>query len=145
MQKVASTVLLVALFAAGCAFSTVGNDEGAGPGQRRPWTPPARYTFEVNAGCGLRTGLVGGYRITVVNDRPVAIEPLRGYSHSRLADALTIPGIVHRAVAARRDGANVATVSRTDAGIPRGVKIDWSPGIDDEECYRISHVMAKHT
>jgi hypothetical protein len=142
MAKIGVSAALVVVLAAGCGSITGAAREGGDASPGAQWDPPAHYAFDVAAGCGFRTGLIGTHRITVVRDEPVAIEPIEGSARVRLVDALTIPDIVQRARTARQAGADRVVVSRSSAGVPTRVSIDYlRDAVDDEECYRISHVV----
>jgi len=117
--------------------------EGSHPvtGRATPGTPPAGYSFVLTSSCGERS-LIGMYRVRVEGDVVVRAEPIgRRASRPALEDVPTIADLEARIEHAGPDA--VVEVERDDTGLLTSVSIDpRQDTIDDEECYRVSHLTA---
>jgi Family of unknown function (DUF6174) len=105
--------------------------------------PGSDYSYTVDAGCGERAGLVGMYRIRVVDGEVAHVWLLSGGGGQvALTDVPTIDQLVEEAESAEQEGADQVTVTTSPQGYPHRIMIDQiADAIDDEVCYTISDVV----
>jgi hypothetical protein len=146
-----ASVLFLGVAASACGSADEPDNPSSGGGE-----PPAEsgipadltlpgsdYSYTVNAGCGERGGLVGLYRIQVVDGKVVDVWPLSGTGGgAALTDVPTIDQLVEEAESAEQKGADEVTVTTTSDGYPSRIMIDQiADAVDDEVCYAISDVV----
>jgi Family of unknown function (DUF6174) len=147
-----ASVLFLGVAASACGSADEPDNSSSGGGE-----PPAEsgipadltlpgsdYSYTVNAGCGERSGLVGLYRIQVVDGKVANVWPLSGSGGggAALTDVPTIDQLVEEAESAEQDGADEVTVTTTPDGYPHRIMIDQiADAVDDEVCYTISDIV----
>jgi hypothetical protein len=100
---------------------------------------PASYRFVVSSTCGERSFL-GTYAVVVRDAEVVAARSLDRDDRyqPRLDGVPTLADLLRQVETAEPDA--VVELEQDADGVPTWVSIDHVPnGIDDEECYRISH------
>lgn len=101
---------------------------------------PASYRYVLTSSCGERS-LLGAYDVVVRQGVVTSVENLeKDYPRQpEPAEVPTLADLLDKAESAPPQA--VVTLELDDAGLPRFLSVDPMPeAIDDEECYRVSHL-----
>ena len=145
-----ASVLFLGVAASACGSADEPSDSSSGDDQPPSGSdipadvtlPGSDYSYTVDAGCGERSGLVGLYRVRVVDGEVERMWSLSGDGGSGLTDAPTLDQLVEEAESAEADGADEVSVTTSPQGYPQRIMIDQiANAIDDEVCYTVSDVV----
>ena len=144
---VAAAIAAIAAFTSGCGDTRVTPEPGAAntpsavPTATTAPPLPESYRYVITSTCGER-GFLGQYRVDVQDNEIVAVKNLNAdYPYEpRPGDVPTLRDLRAMAESAHPDA--VVEYKLDENGYPMSLSLDPIPnGIDDEECYRVSHLQ----